>query len=395
MNTSIISRRGFAGGAAAIIGGVALGGRATAQPALPKSPVTLTVVDIAGDLALTQKIFESYVKAKPNLISRFVLTKAPMPELPSKLKAQQAAGKVDIDIVVGGYDGLTAGVEQNLWIPLLPDYASVLPNLEQILLPGAWRIQQATQGQGIVTAYSPYGLLMEYMPDKVKTVPRNAAEVLTWARENKNRFIYTRPANSGPGRALMTGLPYLLGDLDPKDPVKGWSKTWEYLKALGEYIEYYPSGTAATMKEFGEGSRDMMPTTTGWDINPRALGIVPKEAAIFALEGFHWVSDAHTLQVPKGVSDDKLAVILDFIGFMMTPQQQANIFDTAYFYPGPSVAAATIDMAPEESRRVIAEFGRPEYAALIASHPQEPPLSTAATVAAFRMWDEMIGGAKH
>jgi putative spermidine/putrescine transport system substrate-binding protein len=193
----------------------------------------------------------------------------------------------------------------------------------------------------------------------------------------------------------MTGLPYLLGDADPKDPIKGWTKTWEYLKALGENIEYYPSNTAATVKEFGEGSRDMMPTTTGWDINPRALGIVPKEARVFALDGFHWVSDAHTLQVPKGVSDDKLAVILDFIGFMMKPEQQANIFDTAYFYPGPAVAAATIDMAPEESRKVIAEYGRPEYAALIANHPQEPPLSTAATVAAFRMWDERIGSAKH
>ena len=395
MKTSIISRRGFSGGIAALTGSAALGGRSFAQPALPKSPVTLTVIDIAGDLSLTQKIFENYVKAKPNLVSRFVFTRAPMPELPSKLKAQQAAGKVDIDIVVGGYDGLTAGVEEKLWIPLLPTYAAVLPNLQEILLPGAWRIQQAAQGQGIVTAYSPYGLLMEYMPNKVKTVPRNAAELLAWSRENKNRFIYTRPANSGPGRALMTGLPYLLGDNDPKDPVNGWTKTWEYLKALGENIEYYPSNTAATIKEFGEGSRDMMPTTTGWDINPRALGIVPKEAKVFALDGFHWVSDAHTLQVPKGVSDDKLAVILDFINFMMTPKQQANIFDTAYFYPGPAVAAATIDMAPEESRQVIAEFGRPEYDALIANHPQEPPLSTAATVAAFHMWDVMIGAAKH
>ena len=30
------------------------------------------------------------------------------------------------------------------------------------------------------------------------------------------------------------------------------------------------------MKEFGEGSRDIIISTTGWDINPRALGIVPK-----------------------------------------------------------------------------------------------------------------------
>jgi putative spermidine/putrescine transport system substrate-binding protein len=389
---SRITRRTLVGGLAS---GAALGGRASGQPALPKSPVALTVMDIAGDLALTQRIFENYVKAKPHLVSRFVFTKAPMPELPGKLKAQQAAGKMDIDIVVGGYDGLTAGVDQGLWSELLPKYGSVLPDLDAILLPGARRIQQQTQGQGICIAYSPYGTLLEYMPDRVKRVPRNAAELMAWCRENKDRFMYSRPANSGPGRALMTGLPYLLGDADPTEPVKGWAKTWEFLKAIGEHIEYYPSGTAATYKEFGEGSRDMIPTTTGWDINPRALGIVPKEARIAALEGFHWVSDAHTLTVPKGVSDERMAVILDFIAFMLTPQQQANIFDDGYFYPGPSVQAATIEMAPEQSRQVIAEFGRPEYAELIAANPQEPPLSAPATVAAFRMWDEIVGAAKH
>ncbi len=43
----------------------------------------------------------------------------------------------------------------------------------------------------------------------------------------------------------MMGLPYILGDKDPSDPVKGWDKTWAYLKELGEYIEYYPTGTGA------------------------------------------------------------------------------------------------------------------------------------------------------
>jgi putative spermidine/putrescine transport system substrate-binding protein len=50
------------------------------------------------------------------------------------------------------------------------------------------------------------------------------------------------------------GLPYILDDKDPKDPEKGWDKTWAYLKQLGECVEYYPAGTGATMKELGEGS---------------------------------------------------------------------------------------------------------------------------------------------
>ena len=143
----------------------------------------------------------------------------------------------------------------------------------------------------------------------MKTPPTTAEELLAWAKENPNKFIYARPANSGPGRTFLMGLPYLLGDNDPKDPVKGWDKTWAYLKELNKYIEYYPTGTGALMKEFGEGTRDMTVTTTGWDINPRALGVVPKEAKVGTLEGFHWVVDAHYLMLPKGVPDEKLAVL--------------------------------------------------------------------------------------
>ena len=99
--------------------------------------------------------------------------------------------------------------------------------------------------------------------------------------------MYARPANSGPGRTLLMGLPYLLGDNNPKDPVNGWVKTWSFLKELNNYVEYYPSGTTATMKEFGEGSRDLIASTTGWDINPRVLGIVPKSPEISVFKGLH------------------------------------------------------------------------------------------------------------
>ena len=260
MNSSDITRRAVFGAGAAIAGGSLLGGHAFAEGTAPTSPVALNVMDIAGDLALTQHIFEDYAKAKPNWVSRISFSKAPMPELPAKLKAQQNAGHVDIDIVVTGFDGITPGVELGLWVQLLPNHASSLPNLDEILLPGARRIQALTQGQAVVHAYSPYGMVIEYMPDRVKTPPKIAQEMMDWATQNPNRFIYSRPANSGPARALLTGLPYILGDSNPTDPVKGWSKTWNYLKALGEYVEYYPSGAAGTYKEFGEGSRDMMPS---------------------------------------------------------------------------------------------------------------------------------------
>jgi len=394
MSDSIITRRALIGGAAGAAGLAVFNGRAFAQPALPKSPVTLSIVDVAGNLALTQKAIENYRRAKPNLVSRITFTKAPAPELPSKLKAQQQANRVDIDLVLTGTDALSAGIDQKLWVELLPAYQATLPKLDDIYLEPAARMQTLARGQGVVVTYYPSGPLLEYMPERVKKAPTTAEELLAYTRENKNRFMYARPANSGPGRTFLMGMPYLLGDKDPKDPVNGWDKTWEFLKALGENVEYYPSGTTATMKELGEGSRDMIASTTGWDINPRALGIVPKEAAVAALKGFHWVADAHYMCVPNGLSNEKLAVILDLMNHLLTKEQQAYTYDEGYFYPGPAVKGVTLDMAPPESQQVIKEFGRPEYDRLIAENPVELPLDPEPMVVAFRRWDEQVGGAK-
>jgi putative spermidine/putrescine transport system substrate-binding protein len=186
-------------------------------------------------------------------------------------------------------------------------------------------------------------------------------------------------------------MPYILGDKDPKDPTNGWDKTWSYLKELGTAIDYYPAGTGATMKELGEGTRDMIVTTCGWDINPRALGIVPKEAEVFALEGTRWIPDTQFMCIPKGVPEDKIAVVLALMSFMLKPEQQAVTYDKGYFYPGPAVKGVTLAMAPEESRNVLKEFGRPTYDDLIANLPTEAPLTPERLVAAFRRWDQEIG----
>lgn len=391
MSHAQLSRRSFVGGAA---GGFLVSGHALAQLAMPKAPVVLNVTDVAGNLQLTQPIFDNYRKANPNLVSRINFIKGLQPELPGKLKAQQEANRVDIDLVMCGYDGMTGGIDQNLWTPLFPAHAGVLPKPEDTYVAGALNIQQQAKGQGMCVSYSPYGPVLSYMPERVRAAPASAQELMDWCRQNRNRFMYSRPANSGPGRALLAGMPYILGDSDPKDPAKGWSKTWEYMKAIGEFVEYYPAGTASTMKEFGEGSRDLVPVSLGFDINSRVLGVVPKEARVTTLKGFHWVTDGHFMCIPRGSSQEKLPVVLDLMKFLLSPAQQAYIYDSGYNYPGPAVKGVTLEMAPEESQKIIREFGRPEYTDLIANNPQELPLTPEATQAAFRIWDEAVGGAK-
>ena len=385
------TRRAMLAGLAGAAAFPTLGRSQPARPAAPATPLTLNIIDVAGNLQLTQRSFEEYRRANPALVGKFTFTQAPAPELPGKLKAQQAAGRVDIDVVLTGTDGIAAGLSQNLWEKLLPEHSADLPDLAQLLLPAAVKMQALTQGQGICICYSPGGPLLEYMPARVAQPPKSAAELLDWSRAHPKRFMYARPANSGPGRAFLMGLPYLLGDSDPKDPVKGWDKTWAYLSELGRNVEYYPTGTGATMKELGEGSRDIIATMTGWDINPRVLGVVPKEAEIIVLKDFHWVTDAHYMAIPRGLAPEKLPILLDLIRYMLTPKAQAVTYDKGYFYPGPSVKGVTLDMAPPDSQEAIREYTRPFYDQLIAERPAETPLDADKMVLAFARWDEQIG----
>ena len=363
-------------------------------PKMPSEPVTLNVLDVAGNLQLTQQAIERYKEEHPDAVSRVTFTTATAPELAGKVKAQQQANRLDIDLVLTGTDGLSAGIAQNLWLPLLPNLEAKFPGLEQNYLAPAAKMQEQAQGQGVLVNYYPSGPLLEYDPARVPDPPQTADELLQWAEANPGKFMYAQPANSGPGRTFLMGLPYLLGDEDPRDPVNGWDKTWAYLKELNQYVQYYPSGTKDTMSALADGSRDIIATTTGWDINPRALGTVPKDVEVTALEGMNWVTDAHYMVVPKGIAQDKLAVVLDLMSYLLEPQQQALSYDDGYFYPGPAVKDVGIDMAPAKSQQVIQEYGRPQYDDMIASNPTETPLIGQDLVDAFDKWDREVGGAK-
>ncbi len=391
--TDLTTRRALLGG---IAGTTALGAampsaRAAALPTLPTSPVTLNVIDVAGQLQLTQHAIETFVKDNPTLISKVSFSQAPAPELPGKLKAQQDAGRVDIDLVLTGTDALSAGVDQKLWVPIITDYAAALPKLNEVYQPGASKMQALAQDQAVCVVFCPGGPLLEYMPDAVKQAPTTAAELLDWTRAHPKRFIYARPANSGPGRCWLQGLPYLLGDKDPKDPDKGWDKTWAYLIEIGKNIEYYPTGTGAVMKELGQGTRDMIVTMTGWDINPRILGVVPKEAEVGVLKGFHWLTDAQYFAIPKGVSPGKLAVLLKLTAYILSKPAQATTWDKGYFYPGPAVKDVPLSMAPKDSQDAIGEYNRAFYDKLIADTPAETPLPADKLVYAFQRWDQQVG----
>jgi putative spermidine/putrescine transport system substrate-binding protein len=148
------------------------------------------------------------------------------------------------------------------------------------------------------------------------------------------------------------------------------------------------------MDELTSGAVHMIASTTGWDVNPRALGVVPKNFEIQSFDDMRFVADAHYMAIPRGVPSGEQAVILELMKFMLTPKAQAYAYDKGYFYPGPAVKDAPLSLAPKESRKVVEEFRRPEYDRLFETVPVETQLDVDDIVFMFDRWDREVGGTK-
>lgn len=360
-------------------------------PEMPSSPVSLTLIDVAGNLQGSKAMIEAYAEKKADVVQQVNYTTATAPELSGKIQAQQNADQVSIALALTGSDGLSAGIEQDLWTKLVPEYEEKFPQLvDNYIEPAA---QELAGGFGILIAYGNFGPTFTYNPKTVSTPPKNTDELLAYAKQNPGQFMYARPANSGPGRSLLMGLPYILGDSDPTDP-ETWDNTWKYLEKLGQYVDSYPSSTTPTFEQLGRGSRAMVASTFGWDMNTRVIGTVPKNFEALALEDTTLVADGHYAVIPKGLDDGLLAVTLDLISWMLKPEEQAKMYDQAYFYPGPAVKDITLDMAPQESQEAVGSVKRPEFDRLASELPIKMPLGAVSLVRAFEIWDERVGGGK-
>jgi len=337
-----------------------------------QGPVTLSLIDVSGDLSSTRVIVENYQKANPDKVKAVTFQRAPAPELPAKIKAQQDAGSVLAN--------------NGQLVKLLPQYAKLFPTDE---LTDAGKVLQA-EGEGYLlpSVVNNGGPVFIYNPAKVKAPPKSVDEFKAWAKANPGKFMYARPANSGPGRSILCGLPFILGDKKPNDPVAGWDKTWAFLKEIGESVEYYPTGTAITLKEFAEGTRWIIAGIMEWDMKPRAEGTIPPDSKIFILPNTSFVIDGHFWAIPKGVSAAEQEIVLDLMKFMRRPDQQVLTWKA---FIGPSIKAATVDKAPPDIQKLVAEHWRPEYTDMERKYKIVPQLPVKELIAAMDRWDKEVG----
>ena len=325
-------------------------------PASAQQPITLSIIDNGGDLASTGVIIENYKKAFPNKVKEIKLQRGPAPETPAKIKAQQDAGRADINLILTGQDAGSVLAANKQLIQLFPTYDKMFPKDE--LKEEAKILQDAGGGYLMTTVVNAGGPVFIYNPKKVQKPPKTIDELLAWAKANPQKFLYARPANSGPGRSIMCGLPWILGDKAPMDPEKGWDKAWAFMKEFGKYIEYYPTGTLFTLREFAQEQRWMISGIMEWDMKPRAEGVIPPEAKITVLDNTTFIIDGHYWGIPKGVPQNEVEVLLDLMKFMRRIDQQVLTYKA---FIGPTIKAATLDKAPADIRDYVKEFWRPEY----------------------------------
>jgi putative spermidine/putrescine transport system substrate-binding protein len=358
---------------------VAAQGQASAEP------IALSVIDTGGDLASTQVILENYKKAHPDKIKEIKIQRAPAPELPAKIKAQQDAGRLDINLVLTGQDGGSL-LAQNEQVIQISDYQKNFPR--DVLTDAGKALYDEGQGYLLPSVGNAGGPVLIYNPSKVPNPPKTAQELLAWVKANPGKFMYARPANSGPGRSILQGVSFILGDSNPLDPEKGWEKSWDFLKELGKSIEYYPTATAITLKEFAQGQRWMIAGIMEWDMKPRAQSVIPPDSKISIMENTTFVVDGHYWCIPKGVPQDHVDIIIDLMKFMWTPEQQALTWSA---FIGPVVKSATIASAPKNIQDDVKEFWRPEYDQIGTKWKVSPPLGVKQLSYAMDRWDREIG----
>ncbi|MGB7277071.1 MAG: extracellular solute-binding protein [Pseudolabrys sp.] len=348
-------------------------------------PITLSIIDTGGDLASTEVIIRNYAKANPDKVKDIKIQRAPAPELPAKIKAQQDAGRLDINLVLTGQDGGSL-LALNKQIIQIPNYKTEFPR--DILTDAGKALYDEGGGYLIPSVGNAGGPLFIYNPSKVPNPPKTAVELLAWVKANPGKFMYARPANSGPGRSILQGMSFILNDSKPMDPERGWEKGWDFLKELGKSVEYYPTGTAITLKEFAQGQRWMIAGIMEWDMKPRAQSVIPPDSKIAILENTTFVVDGHYWAIPTGVPKEQVDVILDLMKFMWKPEQQVLTW-TAFI--GPIVKSATIASAPKNIQDDVKEFWRPEYDQVGTKWKVSPPLGVTALSYAMDRWDREIG----
>ncbi|MGJ6980350.1 extracellular solute-binding protein [Aestuariimicrobium soli] len=268
----------------------------------------------------------------------------------AKLTAAQSQGKDSgIDLVDAGFvTGLAeAGVMEKVSTANVPNLAGVPEN-----------VVAAGKGGGI--PYRGSSVLLAYNPDKVTTPPATLDEVLAWIKDNPGQFTYCPPKSGGSGSAWVTTV--LDKFLDPAaadtlrttydtEAMKGWSKGFAELKALGPSIYQkgvYPNGNSQVLELLASGQISMCTAWSDQFISGQKTGLVPEKIKATQITNPSFTGGAAYLGVVA--ASKKKADALKLADFVLSPESQALIANQIAGFP-----VIPLEKLPAETQAIFKE----------------------------------------
>lgn len=353
----------------------------------------IVIIDAGGEQDMFGEIVEMFKAEYPDYVKDVVWIPASTGEQVSKLAAERDAKKPYTTLCTNGYDTVAAGIDGGVYINILEKYpdrfADTIANFND---DSKVQLDKGL-GYGIPHLNSIGGPMITYWPDKVPNPPKNLDELLAFCKENPGKFAYPRPSNSGAGYAFLQGMPYLAKEENPDDP-ESWTKVWDYLKEMDQYIDYYTTGSALLYRDFNEGTRWMITTAVGYETNQRVLGAMDPSCKQLFLDDLHWVTDSNFWTIPTGLDPQDEELSLLFMEFTLRPEIQAMLYDHGFMYPGPVLKGVTLEQAPQESQDALNAVITEDLLGGIENYPHVGPMTMSQLVKAMEMWDNKIGANK-
>ncbi|UPY38603.1 hypothetical protein [Sediminicoccus sp. KRV36] len=351
-------------------------------------PLALRVVVAGESLPRMAPLVAGFAAAKPELIRQVDILRAEPAWIGGPFAEVVRAGQPIADAVLTDTAGLVIGATRELWQPLPAPLRRVGGPLgsrsAELLAPLA-------QDIAVVVAAAPGGPLLLHRSAALPNPPRTAPNLLEYARQNPGRFLYPRPAQSLLGLQFISALPYLLGDMDPGDPQKGWEHTWGFLAELGRHVPYYPTSATAALEEMAEEGCDMLPALLSTFLRERTTGLLPEDTRFELFEDGPLLPLGLFLAVPRHVPPERLPVVAALAEYLFQPEVQLNGFGRGLL-PGsvPELAVVADGVLSTTERAAWNQLLPPATAERIARRPLAPPLSPLSLAYMLRRWDEEI-----
>jgi putative spermidine/putrescine transport system substrate-binding protein len=307
----------------------------------------------------------------------------PLPWIGTELQQEVAAGLPGTEAVLTNLTGHALGAARDLWTDLP---AAMLAANTPTLTPVGQMVQAHVGQTGLVLGAVPGGPMLLHRRSVLPVAPRNAAELMDYARQNPRRFQYTRPGQSRFGEAFVLGLPYLLNDADPLDPRRGWTNSWAYLAELGRHVAYYPSSAQAAAAEFLEGGVDLAPVLLVPYLLAMSRGALPDDTLCLPFDAMPLLPHSLILALPRGVPEGRHSQAAPLAAFLRQPEMQRRVFGRGLL---PGTGPLATDHQPTD--RMLTAALTPTLRDSLAGRAVATPLSPSARAYMQRAWDELIG----